>query len=112
VERGQLSKERLVLKALTSLNVGDYAIFRSRAADDKSPTSGPKSAYWFPDLPVAADDLIVLYTKKGSQSTKILSSGRVAHFFYWNREEAIWGDYHYGAVIVLVSDWEFQLPRT
>jgi hypothetical protein len=108
-DSGVLSKERLILKALTNLDIGDYAVFRSRVSDG-GPTAGWKGAYWFPDVSVSANDLIVLYTKEGVQSTKVLKSGRTAHFFYWGRSEAMWGDQKHGAVVLRISDWQFEVP--
>ncbi len=108
-EPGVLSNERLILKASAALNVGDYVILRSLVSDG-NPTAGWKGAYWFPDLEVSANDLVVLYSKKGSQSTKVLKSGRTAHFFYWGRTEPMWGNNGHGAVILLASEWDFQTP--
>lgn len=108
-EPRNLATERIILKALKEVDIGDYAIFRSIVSEG-SPTPGWKGAYWFPDITVNANDLIVLYTKGGSHSTKALADGRTAHFFYWGRDEAMWGDKRHGAVIVLVSEWAFHTP--
>lgn len=104
---GDISKERIVLKALTDVDVGEYAILRS-GADEDSPTSGRKIAYWFADIDVKINDLVVLYTKKGTRSSKLMDSGHTAHFFYWGKDEPLWGDKQYGAVLLEVADWQFK----
>jgi hypothetical protein len=112
-DAGDLSKERIVLKALTDVDVGDYAILRSGVASGGgAPTSGRKAAYWFADVEVKANDVIVLYTKKGSRSSKLLDSGRTAHFFYWGKDEPLWADQKFGAVLVEITNWQFEVPGT
>jgi hypothetical protein len=109
-DAGNPSKERIILKALADLDVGDFAVLRSGVGTDRqSPTAGRKVAYWFPDEKVKSNDLIVLYTKKGSRSSKALEGGRTAHFFYWGRDDALWGDNQFGAVISEIWDWDFRV---
>jgi hypothetical protein len=110
-DAGVFSKERIILKALTDLDVGDYAVFRSgTGTSTNKPTSGRKIAYWFPDFKVEEGDLVVLYTKRGTRGTKLLDSGRTAHYFYWGRDEMLWGDNQFGAVLLEVSNWQFKVP--
>jgi hypothetical protein len=111
VNAGDLSKERIILKALADLDVGDYAVFRSGVgAGRREPTSGRKIAYWFPDEKVQVNDLVVLYTKKGTSRTKPIEGGRTAYFFYWGRDEVLWNDNQFGAVLVEVAAWQFMVP--
>jgi hypothetical protein len=109
-DAGDVSKERIVLKALADLDVGEYAVFRSGISTDGAlPTSGRKMAYWFPDEKVKANDLIVLYTKEGSRSSKRLDNGTTAYFFYWGRKESLWGSNEHGAVVLEILDWAFRV---
>lgn len=106
-EAGELTKERLILKASSDLDIGDYAVFCSGISDEGNPTSGRKRAFWFPDYAVKAGDLVVLYTKKGSQSKKAWKSN-TAHFFYWGLEAPIWVPPKC-AVVLLVDDFDFEI---
>jgi hypothetical protein len=111
-EVGDLLKERIVLKALTNLDVGDYALFQSGTGPNRDePLSGRKTAYWFPDEEVKAGDLVVLYTKKGTKSTKPLNGGRTAYFFYWGLNEALWASKDSGAVVLEIAAWQFKTSR-
>lgn len=110
-DAGDTSNERIILKALTDIDIGEYAVLRSSVGlSGDQPTSGSKAAYWFPDAEVKANDLVILYTKKGSRSTKSLTGGRTAYFFYWGRDEALWKDDQFGAVLLEVSAWQFEVP--
>lgn len=109
---GDITKERVVLRVLADGDIGSYALFRSKEADDGGPLSGQKTAYWFPDKTVKSGDLLVVYTKKGKTSKKVLASGGTAHFFYWQLSEAIWGDDKQNlAVLFLISEWSSLSPR-
>lgn len=104
-------KERIVLRALKDIDIGNYAILKSGVGTNgREPTSGRKAAYWFPDEKVEAGDLVVLYTKKGSPRTKALDGGQTVYFFYWGRDEAIWTDSQSGAVLAEIADWQFTIP--
>jgi hypothetical protein len=110
-DAGDISKERLVLKARADIDVGEYAVLRSMTgASGSKPTSGRKAAYWFPDVEVKAGDLVILYTKTGTRSTKALESGSTAYYFYWKKDGPQWGDGEYGAVLLEVADWQFKTP--
>ena len=110
-DAGNLSKERIVLRAKTDLDVGEYALLRSGVGpDDAVPLSGRKIAFWFPDEMLKANDLVILYSKKGTTGSKKLEGGRTAYFFYWGRDSVLWADRLYGAVLLEVATWQFKVP--
>lgn len=110
-DRGDISRERLVIDVLFDLDIGNYVALRSRSNDGISPTSGQKIAYWFPDRKIAAGDIVVLYSKAGESSTKRLSSGKTAHFYYWGQSAALWGTSDHSAVLLRVSEWIHRIPE-
>jgi hypothetical protein len=111
-EVGVLEKERLVLRALEDVDIGDYLILRTRkSAKDGSPISGGADAYWFPDHEVKAEDLVVLYTREGRASKKELSGGRTAHFYYWKKERTFWSNEDGNRAVVIEADsWQSTAP--
>jgi hypothetical protein len=78
-DAGQQKKERVIIKALSDTDVGEYLLMCSDIAKDGSATAGRKTAYWFPDKEIRAGDLVVLYSKSGTDSEKQLESGGTAH---------------------------------
>ena len=104
-QAGQIDRERLVLKAMVDLNVGEYAILCSGALEG-DPTAGANRAYWFADYSIKSGDLVVLYTKKGDLSAKVLDKGNKAHFFYWGLSEPIWDAEHI-AVVLFAPEFEY-----
>ena len=109
-DAGNVDKERLVLKARVGLDIGKYAVFCTELSQDGAATAGSKLAYWFPDEEVKANDLVVLYTKRGISRKKELDTNRTAHFFYWGHEEALWGNGENGAVVLQVARWSKKAP--
>ncbi|MDZ7712749.1 MAG: hypothetical protein U5L06_06415 [Rhodovibrio sp.] len=67
---GDLNKERLVMRALTDLDVGAYTIF-AVVGREGVPTNDLRHAFWFPDLSVKKNDLVVVYTKVGKHKKKL-----------------------------------------
>jgi hypothetical protein len=109
-DAGNFQKERIVMRAESDLDIGHYAVFCTAMATNGEATAGKKTAYWFPDGEIKKNDLIVLYSKRGSSSTKELNEGRTAHFFYWGYDQAMWGDSGSGAVLLRVAEWSKQVP--
>jgi len=107
-ESGDKAKERLVLKATADIDVGAYAVFFTLTKNGENPTSGSKKAFWFPDGKVKSGDLVVLYTKSGTTSTKELTEGRTVHFFYWGLGDSIWNTPKSGAVVLMVNNWKWK----
>jgi len=111
-DAGNFPKERLVLRADADLELGEYAVFCSALSSNNKVTSGRKTAFWFPDGPIKKGDLVVLYTKKGTERTKEISDGKTAHFHYWNDDRAMWGSTGNAAVVLKVSEWTKSAPES
>jgi hypothetical protein len=104
---GDLERERLVLRATTNANIGLFAVFRCESQDNDEVSSGPvPDAYWFEDKKVKENDLVVLYTKAGTISEKVSSSGATSHFFYWGLDTPIWVPAH-TPLLVNTTTWRF-----
>lgn len=108
---GNIEKERLILKAHANVEIGNYAVFCSSVNEGKA-TAGRKTAYWFPDETIKTGDLVVLYTKVGTDSKKKLNSGATAHFFYWGLKDAVWGSPSNTAILLRVAEWTHNIAGT
>ena len=102
---GDLRNERIALRVLRETNTGEYAILLTGVADGKAAID-VKSTFWFPDKVVQEGDLVVVYSKPGTQSQKTLANGNRAHFFYWSHSGSIWNTPGIGAVLLYAPSWE------
>jgi hypothetical protein len=108
---GILDRERVVIKAINSADVGDYALFRTLStAKNRISEGNVPNTYWFPDVDVKAGDTIVLYTKKGISSRKSTPSGSTSYFFYWGFETPFWNDTKHLPVLVHTATWKRYNP--
>lgn len=110
-DAGVADKERIVINTTSDHDIGKYLLFYSNKTAESNPTSGRKTMYWFPDKPIKAGDLVVLYSKKGRRSEKKLNNGSTIHFFYWGLEAPIWGDDSKIAVLMQSTEWNTATPE-
>jgi hypothetical protein len=88
---GDLSQERVVLRASTDVDIGVYAVFRCVSNEEGKVLSGPiLCAYWFADRLIKKDDWVILYSKRGTRSQKEGNDGPSSYFYYWGLENPIW----------------------
>ncbi len=104
-EPGDLSRERIVLRAGSDTDIGRYLVLSARARDDIILAGRVPNCFWFPDRQVRAGDLIILYSKAGSRSVKENNSGTYSYFFYWGLDEALWHDADLSPVLMRVAVW-------
>ena len=105
---GNLDKERVVLKVDADCDIGDYILLVTGQRKG-AVTNNIRSSFWFPDKLVRRDDLIVVYTKTGTQNSRIQPSGSEIHFFYWDIAETMWDTGRHAAVLVHVDAWTHLL---
>ena len=65
-DKGNLEKERLVLRVRADADVGDYILIQTGFQSD-GVTIDTHNTYWFPYKKVEAGDLVVIYTKKAAR---------------------------------------------
>lgn len=102
---GDLKNERLTLRALSNLDVGDYLVAQTMLIDNY-PTTSFDHMIWFPFKIIDKGDLVVVYTKPGTSSEKLLSKGNKAHFFYLDLSSPIWDSPNKGAIVLHTPSWE------
>lgn len=102
---GDLKNERLTLRALTNLDVGDYLVAQTMIVNG-NPTTSFDHMLWFPFKAINKGDLVVVYTKVGNNTERVLSKGNTAHFFYLDLVTAIWDDPNKGAIVLHTPTWQ------
>ena len=99
------SDERVVLIVNEDCNLGSFMVMKGKSLGVDSISSRLHNSYWFPDIKVKRGDLVVLYSKKGSQSEKQNPSGSVSYFFYWNKDESMWTHDEDCAVLLEIKNY-------
>lgn len=102
---GVADKERLVLQVLRDDDIGYYVVFDTTFTEDGKISNKVRHSYWFPDKKVRIGDLVILYTKPGTQSESQNEDGSTAHFFYWGLDKTIWNKEGDCAVLLEARNW-------
>ena len=103
-DRGDMYSERLVLRARSDADIGDFMLLRTGFEDDEV-TTEIKNTLWFPYERISAGDIVVIYSKTGHYKKKKLRDNRSAHFFYWNQESPLWDDDDAVPVLLYAPKW-------
>ncbi len=98
--------ERIVLDIIADSDIGEFLVLDTTYNSNGQVSNKVKHPYWFPDKEVQKGDTVVLYTKKGENSSKINTNGTTTHFFYWNLDINIWNNDGDCALLLHVYEWE------
>jgi hypothetical protein len=109
-DKGNYQKERLVLKVMADTDIGDYVVIQSGFHNGEV-SIGTYNTFWFPYKSVSTGDLVVLYTKSGKENQNELKRGKVAHFFYWGLNSAIWDRKDRAPVVLHAPEWISKSPE-
>jgi hypothetical protein len=109
-QAGNYEKERLILKAETDVDLGDYLVCSS-IRDDSDSTPGIESEVtalvWLPDKKVEAGDFILIYTCAGDDRSFRNKSGTTSHVIHLDEKQAIWNGGDKAAVLFELARWQF-----
>lgn len=103
---GNQDKERVVLKVLNDTDLGGYMIAVAVEETDQTISTNLKNIMWLEDQPIKVGDLVVIYTKSGTNGKILNSDGSTSYFFYWSLSAPIGKDNNLGVVLFEV-DWNF-----
>ena len=109
-DAGVLEKERIVFSVLANEDVGRYVVFKSKKTGETSVSNKTSATFWFPDQSVQRGDLVVLYTKGGSDKSSATQGGKSSHFFYWGKTSPLWTNSDDAIVLVNINSWAFHFP--
>ena len=111
-DAGKLDKERLLLRAIGTTDVGNYLLLPAGVQGDRL-TTPARNAYWFPDKRIDFGDLVVVYTKEGGDNVSFLmEDGSKVHFFFWGLDDPVWGGRDLAAVRFHAREWASKAPET
>jgi hypothetical protein len=93
-EKGNLEKERVVLRVKKDDSTNNYVIMDATFDEEGDISNIGRHAYKFWSKDVKTGDFVVLYTRKKNANTpnetERVSGKPVTHFFYWGRQATIW----------------------
>ena len=87
-DEGNLSDERFGFKVVQDCNLKFYVAYHTHETDGGF-YNRPLDVFWFYPKNVKAGDEVVLYTKKGEDSSEIRKDGHTVHFFFWGLDKPI-----------------------
>ena len=106
IDRGVSNDERLWLKVLQDADMQFYIVFDTTYTARHSISNLQRHAYWFDSKSVLSGDNVVLYTKRGTPSSKKNEDGTTTYFFYWGLDKSVWNNEGDCAVLFETSSWE------
>jgi len=90
--RGVYEEERVILKVLRNTDLSYHFLLHTKYTDggEKIIINPVLHTKWFASKTLKANDLVVLYSKSGTYSSKVNDDGSTSHFYYWDLPEAIY----------------------
>ncbi len=104
-DAGNIKKERLVLEVKINDDIGNFIVADSTYLGDGNVSNKLRHTFWVPDKDVSSGDLVIIYTKGGSNKTKENKDGTESHFFYWGLENTVWNQDGDSALLIEVKNW-------
>ena len=109
-DKGNIKRERLVLRVLRDADIGDFILMRTRFEGNQV-TTEVVNTLWFPYSEVKTDDIVVVYSKSGRDRQKTIEDDRTAHFFYWGQNSPLWADESVAPVLLYAPEWVSKAPE-
>ena len=103
--KGDINNERVGIQVINSCKLEYYILFRTNFIKNGFYNKS-QSTYWFAPLEIKKGDSIVIYTRRGTDSTKSNEDGTTTYFFYWGLDKPIFTDDTKGIVLVQVNSWQ------
>ena len=104
---GDLDKERIVFAVKNDEQLGKYLIAESVLTEDARFSARIKNVFWFPDQELKQGDVVVLYTKSGSNNTIKNEDGSTTYFYYWGLSEPHLND-NKPCVVLFEATWDVR----
>lgn len=89
-DRGDLDKERVILKANKDCEISWYILFDNTYNDDGTISNLWRHMYIFPQITIKQGDFVWLYTRRGQNINRGNNSGTSTYLLYWGLDETIW----------------------
>jgi hypothetical protein len=105
---GAAKEERIVFEVLKDADIGYFLVFDTTYTQDNKVSNELRHPYWFPDKNVKAGDLVILYTKQGTNTSRKNDDGTSSHFFYWGLDMPILNNDKDCIVLIEARNWKVK----
>lgn len=105
--KGQLAEERVGFKVQKKCNLKNYFIFSTHFMEAGF-YNRSKNSFWFPPREANIGDIVVLYTKAGTDSSQKNDDDTTTYYYHWGLTESIFTSENHGVVIGEVNDWNLS----
>lgn len=101
---GDKDSEYVILDVVESCWLDAYVILDTTYRTSNIINNKHRHVFLFPTKQVKKDDVIYLYTKKGSDHSTTYSYSSNTHKLYWNLNQAVWNDSGDKALLIRIAD--------
>lgn len=100
------TNERVIFEATAETDIGFYVVFRTRIVGH-GVSNRLEESFWFPDRIMKVGEKVVLYTKVGTESTRIMGDGSNMYFYFWGLDKPLWGENDSVPLLMSVQAWDY-----
>ncbi len=110
-EPGVPNRERIIMRPMEELNLGEYLVCLGYLEDDDSLSPIPDNLFYFGDRFVAPPSWIILYTGPGRDiESKIKGEREKAYVFHWEKNHTVFNHPHIVPLLLRVDGLSFTPP--
>lgn len=84
--------ERLVLDVINDCRLGRFVVIDTTYDENGSVSNKNRHMYLFSTQTVKKGDLVVLYTKKGDNTSRKNINGSISYFYFWGLDSTVWNN--------------------
>ena len=107
-DAGDLTKERLLMKATSDIDISEFIVIPANRSGENVIMNYNRLHFWFPKRFIANGEYVRLYTRSGGYNVTVGNFRQeiaTFHNFYWNLNGSVWQAYADTAAIVRISTW-------
>lgn len=108
---GSHDTERVMLRAVADCNLHYYILTDTTYTDASHISNKLRHMHWFHNQDVKSGDEVILYTKKGIDSSASLTNGRTRYTKYWGLGNSVWNNTGDAALLFEINTWRTTKVR-
>ncbi|WP_343658864.1 hypothetical protein [Chryseobacterium sp.] len=106
IDFGTHDSERVWLEVTENCNLDRYVITDTTYVGEKI-SNKVRHVHWFGPKPVKSGDEVILYTKKGKESTESINEGKnTRYFLFWGLDSYVWNNSGDAAILFEINTWK------